>query len=83
MVNKIFFVNFKSNKFTSLIFLILEMGKLEYNIFNLPHDYATNDHLKTWSDAKFRSCRYFEKGDIMFLIYYMTSYEHVIRDWWD
>ena len=78
MVNKIFFVNFKSNKFTILIFLILEMGKLEYNIFNLPHDYATNDHLKTWSDAKFRSCRYFEKGDIMFLICYIGILEKEI-----
>ena len=31
--------NFKSNKFTTVIFITLEMWKREYNIFNLPRDY--------------------------------------------
>ena len=39
-------VNFEATKFTTLIFMILEMWKGEYNIFNLPHDYEINDHVR-------------------------------------
>ena len=56
------------------------MWKWEYNIFNLPHDYEINDHGKIWMGVKFGSCRYCGIGYITFLICYMASCEHVIRE---
>ena len=55
------------------------MQKWVDNIFNLTHDYKINDHGKIWVGAKFDSCWYCGKGDITFLICYMTSCEHVIK----
>ena len=56
------------------------MWKWEYNILNLPHDYKINNHVKTRVGAKSGSCTHCRKGDITFLICYMTLREHVIRD---
>ena len=56
------------------------MCKWEYNIFNLPHDSKINDPMKIWVGEKFGSCRYCGKGDITFLICYMTSRELLIRE---
>ena len=49
-------------------------------MFNLLHDYEIDDHEKTLVGAKFGSCRYCGRGDITFLICYMTSCKHVIRE---
>ena len=56
------------------------MWRWEYHIFNLTHDYKINYHGKIWVGAKFGSCRFSGKGDITFLICYMTSCEHTIRE---
>ena len=49
------------------------MWNSEFIIFNLPHDYEINDHVKIWVGAKFGCCRYCGKGDITFSICHMTS----------
>ena len=56
------------------------MRKWKFNFLNLPHDCEINDHVKILLGAKFGSCRYCRKGDIKFLICYITSREHVIRE---
>ena len=80
MIDKHLLVNFKSNKFTALIFITVGMWKWEYNIFTLPLDYKINDHVKIWVEAKFGICMYCGKEDIMFLICCMTLREDVIRE---
>ena len=55
MINKYFLVNFKSNKFITLISITLGMWKCEYNIFNV----GTN-----WAGEKFGSYRYCGRGEV-------------------
>ena len=70
----------KSNKFTILIFITLGMWKCEYNIFNLPHEYEINDHVKIWvcMVSKFGGYRPYRRGDILFFIWHVTSSDHML-----
>ena len=58
---------------------MLGMWKWKCKIFNLSHNYETNNYVKIWMGPKFGSCRYCERRDIKFLICHMNTPDHAMR----